>query len=126
MLQKVNERTMLDDRWYKQGKKFVQIYIPAASSLYFGLGSIWGLPAVEQVVGTCAVVATFIGVCLGLSSNQYDRSEARYDGEVVVEQTDAGGKLFSLQLEGDPEEIEQKKSVAFKVKPSSQEMPPLQ
>jgi Putative phage holin Dp-1 len=126
VLQKVNDRTMLDDRSYHYGKKLVQIYIPAASSLYFGLGSIWGLPAVEQIVGTLAVVATFIGVCIGLSSTQYDRSEAAYDGEVVVEKTDAGGKLFSLQLEGDPEEIEQKKTVAFKVKPSPPETPPIQ
>jgi hypothetical protein len=117
VLQKVNNHTMLSDGSYSLGKRLVQIYIPALSSLYFGLGSIWGLPAVEQVVGTLAVVATFIGVCLGLSSKQYDQSDAAYDGQVVVETNDTGGKLFSLQLDGDPTEIEKKSSVAFKVAP---------
>jgi Putative phage holin Dp-1 len=115
MLQKVNNHTMLTDNTYHFGKQFVQVYIPAASSLYFGLGSIWGLPAVEQVVGTLAVIATFIGVCLGLSSKQYDVSEAAYDGKVMVETNETGGKLFSLELDGDPTEIEQKSSVSFKV-----------
>jgi hypothetical protein len=115
VLQKVNDHTMLSDNWYSLGKKSVQVYIPAASSLYFGLGSIWGLPAVEQVVGTLAVVATFLGVCLGLSSKQYDASEAAYDGKVVVETNGAGKKLFSLELDGDPAEIEQKSAVSFKV-----------
>lgn len=115
MLQKVNNHTMLSDGSYHLGKQLVQVYIPAASALYFGLGSIWGLPAVEQVVGTLAVVATFLGVCLGLSSKQYDVSEAAYDGKVMVETNETGGKLFSLELDGDPTEIEQKSSVSFKV-----------
>lgn len=117
MLQTVNEHKMLSDGTYSLGKKMVQIYIPALSSLYFGLGSIWGLPAVEQVVGTLAVVATFVGVCLGLSSNQYDASEAAYDGKVVVETDEIGKKMFSLELDGDPAEIEQKSAVSFKVAP---------
>lgn len=117
MLQTVNDHKMLSDNTYSLGKKMVQIYIPAASSLYFGLGSIWGLPAVEQVVGTLAVVATFLGVCLGLSSNQYDASEAAYDGKVVVETDEIGKKMFSLELDGDPAEIEQKSAVSFKVAP---------
>lgn len=119
VLQKVNDHTMLSDGTYSLGKRAVQVYIPAVSSLYFGLGSIWGLPAVEQVVGTLAVVATFLGVCLGLSSKQYDASEAAYDGKVVVETNDTGNKLFSLELDGDPAEIEQKSAVSFKVAPKS-------
>jgi hypothetical protein len=117
MLQKVNNHTMLSDGSYGLGKKLVQVYIPATSALYFGLGSIWGLPAVEQVVGTLAVIATFLGVCLGLSSKQYDVSEAAYDGKVVVETNDAGKKTFSLELEGAPSDLEQKNSVSFKVAP---------
>jgi len=106
---------MLSNNSYSLGKKLVQVYIPALSSLYFGLGSIWGLPAVEQVVGTLAVLATFLGVCLGLSSKQYDASDAAYDGKVVVETDDVGKKIFSLELEGDPSELETKNAVSFKV-----------
>lgn len=115
MLQTVNSHKMLTDSSYHIGKKLVQVYIPALSSLYFGLGNIWGFPAIEQVVGSLAVFATFIGVCLGLSSKQYDESEAAYDGKVVVETKETGKKMFSLELDGDPEEIEQKAAVSFKV-----------
>lgn len=121
MLQHVNDRTMLSDGSYHIGKRLVQVYIPAVSSLYFGLGNIWGFPAIEQVVGSLAVIATFLGVCLGLSSRQYDASEAAYDGKVVVETNGVGKKMFSLELDGDPAELEQKKSVAFKV--ASPQMP---
>lgn len=115
MLTTVNGRLMLSDGFYSFGKKFVQIYLPALSSLYFGLGNIWGFPSVEEVVGSCAVFATFLGVCLGISSHQYDQSGAAHDGELVVETNDEGRKLFSLQLDGDPEEIEQKSSISFKI-----------
>lgn len=116
MLQKVNDHTMLADGSYHLGKKFVQLFIPAASSLYFILGSIWDLPAVEQVIGIFAIIATIIGICLNVSSRQYDVSEAAFDGKVIIETNGTGRKLFSLELGGDPEEIEEKYSVAFKVK----------
>jgi hypothetical protein len=116
MLQRTNNRIMLTDRAYSVGKRLVQVYIPAFSSLYFGLGDIWNLPMITEVVGTLALVATFLGVCLGISSKQYDASEAAYDGDVVVETSETGRKLFSLNLNGDPEELEQKSYISFKVK----------
>lgn len=119
MLKTVNNHVMLTDTTYGFGKKLVQIWLPAVSSLYFGLGNIWGFPYVEEVVGSLAVIATFIGVCLGLSSRGYNASDAAYDGKVVVDTNDTGTKVFSLELNGDPEEIEQKKSVSFKVSPTS-------
>jgi hypothetical protein len=115
VLEKVNDHTMLSDGAYHIGKILVQIYIPALSSLYFVFGLIFDLPAVEQVVGSLAILALFLGVCLGLSSKQYDTSEAAYDGKVVVETNGAGKKMFSLELDGDPAEIEQKNAVSFKV-----------
>lgn len=116
MLQKTNNRIMLGDKAYSVGKKLVQIYIPAFSALYFGLGNIWGFPSVEQIVGSAAVIATFIGVCLGLSSSQYEASGAKYDGNVVVTPTE--DKLsYSLELNGDPEEIQDKEAITFKVVP---------
>lgn len=117
MLENVNNHTMLSDNWYRVLKRLVQVVIPAVSSLYFGLGNIWGFPAIEEVVGSLAVVATFIGVCLGLSSSQYDASGAAYDGKMVVNTNENGGQLYSLELNGDPHDIAQKNSVNFKVAP---------
>jgi hypothetical protein len=105
MLQKTNDRIMFTDRTYARGKKLVQVWIPACSTLYFGLGNIWGFPAVEEVVGSFAVLATFLGVCLGISSSQYDASEAAFDGNLVIKTNDEGRKLFSLEVNGDPEDF---------------------
>ncbi len=106
---------IFSDKTYAVSKQFVQVILPATSALYFGLASIWGLPAAEQVVGTLAVFTTFLGVCLGISSRQYEASGAAYDGQIVVNTPEDGPKLFSLQLDGDPDELDQKKSITFKV-----------
>lgn len=103
---------VLNDRMYTFGKKLAQIYIPALSSLYFGLGSIWGLPAVEKIVGTLAVLDTFLGVMLGISSKQYDKSGAEYDGTVNVIPTENG---TTLALNLDPEDLVNKDSLKLKV-----------
>ena len=119
MIQKVNNHVMLTDTAYSIGKKLVQIVIPAFSALYFGLAAVWGLPAAEQVVGSLAVLATFLGAVLGLSSKQYDESEAAFDGTLEVETNDTGRTLFSLQVDGDPEELAKKGAISFKVAPKT-------
>lgn len=115
MFETKNNKTMLSDTSYSIGKKLVQVYIPAVSSLYFGLSSIWGLPATEQVVGTFAVVATFLGVCLGLSSRQYDASEAAYDGEMISETDDSGKTTLRLVLNDEADVLAEKDTISFKV-----------
>lgn len=116
MLTKNNDKLMLSDKSYHFGKKLVQLWLPAVSALYFGLANIWGLPAAEQVVGTLACVTTFFGVTLNVSSSRYDASGAAYDGDVVVTETEEGNKLVSLELNGDPSDIETKDSISFKVR----------
>ena len=111
---------MLSDRTYNFTKRLVQVILPALSALYFGLASIWGLPAAEQVVGTIAVITTFLGVTLGISSKAYEASGAAYDGNMIVTETASGGKNFMLELESDPAELEDKKAITFKVQPSGQ------
>lgn len=39
----------------------------------------------------------------------------QYDGQMVVGKSDGGGKLFSLELNGDPEDLEEKDAISFKV-----------
>lgn len=102
------------DRTYVLLKFFTQIVLPAFGTLYFTLAGIWGLPAAEEVVGTVVAVDTFLGVVLQLSSSAYANSEERFDGEVNVSET-ARKKTFSLDLKGDPDEIQVKKELVFKV-----------
>lgn len=66
---------MLSSNTYDILKWIAQIALPAFGALYFGLSQIWGLPYGEEVVGTVAVVDTFLGALLGISSVQYNKAE---------------------------------------------------
>lgn len=55
--------------------KWIAMYLlPGAGTLYFTLAGIWGLPYGEQIVGTITAVDTFLGVLLGISTAQYNKS----------------------------------------------------
>lgn len=105
---------MITGKLYDRLKFLALIVFPALASAYFALAGIWGLPAVEQVVGTIVVVDTFLGALLQISSQQYAKSDARFDGQMMVSQTPTG-KVFSLELEGDPEKLRNQQEVRFKV-----------
>lgn len=106
---------MMTNQTYNRLKWVAQILLPALGSLYFGLGELWGLPKVTEIVGTITLVDTFLGVLLGLSSRQYNNSEAKYDGEITVVETE-DSKAYSLNLNGDPYDLDQKKEAVFKIK----------
>lgn len=63
----------LSNETYDLLKWVAQYFLPAIGTLYFALAGIWGLPYGEQIVGTVTAVDTFLGVLLGLSSNQYKK-----------------------------------------------------
>lgn len=113
--------TQLNDSQYDFAKRLVQVIIPAISAAYFALGNIWGLPAVENVVGTLAVIATFLGTLLGLSSKAYTPSA---DGDAIVIADPGGMRTVSLELNEDPESIIGKDTITFNVKTSQAPQPP--
>jgi hypothetical protein len=97
-------------------KWLAQIGLPAAGALYFGLAQIWGLPEAEKVVGTITVVDAFLGVILGISTASYNKSDAKYDGSIDVQEDPVSGKkTFSLNLHGDPEDLEEMDQVVFRM-----------
>ncbi len=103
-----------NSRVYDTIKRFTQIILPAFGTLYFALSEIWGFPNGAEIVGTTTALVTFLGVILGLSSSAYNKSEARFDGQIDVVETD-GVKQFSLNLDSDPYLLEDKDEVVFKV-----------
>ena len=55
--------------------KWIAMYLlPGAGTLSFTLAGIWGLPYGEQIVGTITAVDTFLGIILGISTAQYNKS----------------------------------------------------
>ena len=90
------------------GKRFVQVYIPTIASLYFVISIIVGLPYTVEFLGILALVALFLGLWISTVSNQYD-------GQMVIKTTEEGKKIFSLELESNPEDLEDKDEISFKV-----------
>ena len=55
-------------------KWIAQYVLPGLGTLYFVIAGIWHLPYVEQVIGTISAVNVFLGLILGLSSAQYNKT----------------------------------------------------
>lgn len=113
-------KPLLSNETYNLFKQLVQLIMPAVATLYFSLASVWGLPAADEVVATLAALATFGGVTLKLSNRSYVKSGQAFDGELNV--LDVGEKrVFSLDLDGDPENLAGQDKVVFKVTKASQQ-----
>lgn len=65
----------LSNKTYDILKYIAQIVLPALGTLYFALGSIWGLPYGEQIVGTITAVDAFLGALLGISTAMYNKED---------------------------------------------------
>ena len=108
--------TVFSNDVYDKLKWVSLVLLPALGALYFGMSQLIGLPYGVEVVGTIALLDTFLGSILGYSSKQY-QNETR--GELVgfldVELTDEGKKV-QLEFPGDPNDIDQHDKVTFKVR----------
>ena len=106
-------KAVLSDKIYNKLKWLIQIVMPAFSSLYFGLSqSLDFLPSAETVIGICALLSTFIGVSLGISTKNYSNVN---DGELSITENADGSKVYSLDVKDDPANLANKSSVNFKV-----------
>jgi hypothetical protein len=76
----------ISGKTYDSLKNLAQIWLPAAGTLYAGLAVIWNLPAAEQVGGTVLAVDTFLGIVLGISSAQYQKSGDKFSGTMAFVQ----------------------------------------
>jgi Putative phage holin Dp-1 len=99
---------------YDRLKFLALVLLPAAGTLYFAVDQAWGLGYGSKVVGTIVAVDTFLGGFLHISSQTYNNSDAKFDGTMNVT-GDASSKSFSLELNGDPHDLDQQDSVTFKV-----------
>lgn len=71
----------LSNKAYDILKWIAMILIPAVSALYFGLSQIWGFPYGEEIVGTLALIDTFLGALLGISTSQYNKEQGLKGGQ---------------------------------------------
>jgi hypothetical protein len=65
----------LSDKVYDILKWIVMVVIPAVTTAYVGLSSIWGWPYADAIAKTSAVVCTLLGALLGISTAQYNKDQ---------------------------------------------------
>lgn len=94
--------------------KFIAlVLLPAIGTLYFAIAQIWGLPDGSEVVGTIVAVDTGLGGLLHISSVTYNAPDGTME---VINSPDGEHKTFSLNLNGDPADLQHNDKVTFKVK----------
>lgn len=97
----------MSNRLYNTLQITVMILLPAIGLIYVALGAILELERELEVLTTLLAICVALGCLLALSGT-------KYDGSIEVEEDDER-KLFSLNLNVPPEELERKKKVIFKV-----------
>lgn len=105
---------LLNDKFYNVLKHVAAIGLPAVSALYYALAQIWHLSHPGQIMASISAVNVFIGALVGVSNVQYNKSDAKYVGNLEVIDT-GDKKTYSLNLNSDPQDIENMTDATFKV-----------
>jgi len=99
---------------YDKLKFIAQVLLPALGTLYFTLAGIWNFPAAEEIVGTIVAIDTFLGVLLHISTNRYNTTMEK-TGDLVITTKKDGTKIFSLEITGDPNDLEKQSLITFQI-----------
>lgn len=106
---------LLSDKTYNWVKWTAQYLLPAAGTLYFALATLWGLPNPEQVIGTITAIDIFLGALLGFSKKSYEKSDAKYDGALVVDTTDPDKDIYRLEIDAPLVDMNNSDAITLKV-----------
>lgn len=63
----------LPNKIYNILKYICLIALPACSWLYSQLSTVWNLPYGQQIPQTISMVATFLGILIGVSTYKYNK-----------------------------------------------------
>jgi Putative phage holin Dp-1 len=85
----------LTNKMYDVLKKFALVDLPALTSLYFAVASIWNLAHTTEIIGTATAIDTFLGLVLHLSSKGYT---APVDGKILVDTSDPEKDVHTIEL----------------------------
>jgi hypothetical protein len=112
----VTKTPILSDSTYMTLKHTASIVLPAFAALYIGLAQFWHFPKPEEVAGSIALVNTFLGALVALSTKSYNNSDTKYVGKMMV--NDSGERtVVQLQLNDDVDarDVLKMPAVSFKV-----------
>jgi hypothetical protein len=107
---------LISNKVYNILKWVVMIFLPAFATLYITLAQVWDFPNPDDVVTTCAALATFLGILIGVGTRSWNNSEGKYDGELAItgQDPDTGNPDLSLKITRDPNELAAKRTIRLK------------
>lgn len=108
----------MNNRTYDILKWIARYLLPALGTLYFALSGIWGFAYGEEVVGTIAALTAFLGVILGLSTKQYNKTN-KTDGVLEIDEHNWDKDIYRLNLSTGLSDLKHKKEITLKVDPNS-------
>lgn len=109
------KKPLLGDVSYRLLKHFATTGLPGLTTLYFTLAQIWHWSNTAQVMGTLTAINTAAGVLLGVSSYSYHNSDAPFDGEIRVANTETGKTIGTLVFNNDPTKMLTQQSATLKI-----------
>lgn len=71
----------MSNKVYDCLKWITMVCLPAVTTLWLTLASIWGFPYAEPIGATMGAVTVFLGAILGISSIKYAATKKVEDGE---------------------------------------------
>ena len=66
---------MLSNKTYDILKYIVTIVLPAVTTLWLTIASIWNIPYGEPIGATMGAITVFLGALIGISSKNYNNSK---------------------------------------------------
>lgn len=106
---------ILSNKTYDILKWCATIVFPAIGTLYFALSGIWGLPYAQEVIGTITAIDTFLGVLIGVTTYNYNRSESYGDATLHIDKTAEDTDKYLFDIRTDLEELETRRTMAVKI-----------
>lgn len=72
-----------ESKWYDRMKWLVTVGLPALTTLWLTIASIWSIPYAEPIGATLGAITVFLATLLGISSIKYAKLN-----EVTIESTE--------------------------------------
>jgi len=100
-------------------KWITRLFLPGCGTLYFALASIWSFPYGEQIIGSITALNVFLGVLMGISTHEYNKTEAAHtDGQLLIDSSDPSHDIYRLDLGANLEILGEKRTITLSVKPN--------
>ena len=101
---------VLSDKWYKILKWSGLIITNGLAAFWLTIAKLWNIPYGVEIGATITAIGVLIGVIVKISDGHYEG-----DGTMIVNTTDPSKDVYTLEYNGDLNEIAAKKSVTFVV-----------